>query len=108
MAQAGTLDVGRYMFMVSVSTSHLYDPSCIRCPCCRGSTALHYAALADNVEIMAQLIKAGADPLIRNAQGYKPMQFATRSKHEMFHVCAWSRYFAAEQILNIYSFYNLV
>ncbi|XP_067943504.1 mitochondrial disaggregase-like isoform X1 [Watersipora subatra] len=50
----------------------------------RGSTALHYAALVDNLDIMTALIQAGADPFIVNAQGFKPSQFAATTRLPMF------------------------
>lgn len=52
----------------------------------RGSTALHYAALANNVKITTALISAGADPTIVNAHGYKPAQFAAKEHTDLFEV----------------------
>lgn len=59
----------------------------------RGSTALHYAALADNEQIMSALIQAGADPLIVNAQGFKPSQFAERSRAGTFKVSEHTKWY---------------
>ncbi|KAF6025974.1 CLPB [Bugula neritina] len=50
----------------------------------KGSTALHYAALADDDKIMSALIDTGADPTLVNAQGFRPAQFADPRKNSMF------------------------
>uniref|UniRef100_A0A1B6E1C0 Uncharacterized protein n=1 Tax=Clastoptera arizonana TaxID=38151 RepID=A0A1B6E1C0_9HEMI len=42
----------------------------------QGFTALHYAALTDNVEIVEMLLKAGANPCSQNDTGYKPSDYA--------------------------------
>lgn len=52
----------------------------------RGSAALHYAALIDNVDMMEALIKANADPGIVNAAGFKPSQFAGPRHASLFKV----------------------
>lgn len=39
---------------------------------CKGCTALHYAALIDNAEILQLLLDAGADPTAENQNGHKP------------------------------------
>ena len=41
-----------------------------------GFTALHYAVLVDNVEVVKVLLEAGADPLLENDAGHRPMQYA--------------------------------
>lgn len=42
-----------------------------------GCTALHYAVLADELETVELLLQNGADPLIENDSGHKPLQYAT-------------------------------
>jgi len=59
--------------------------------CFRGSTALHYAALADDDKIMSTLIDTGADPTLVNAQGFRPAQFADPRKNSMFQVRSTGR-----------------
>ncbi|GJQ81472.1 hypothetical protein Trydic_g14628 [Trypoxylus dichotomus] len=41
-----------------------------------GFTALHYAVLTDNLDIVKLLLKAGANPLLENDSGHKPIQYA--------------------------------
>lgn len=41
-----------------------------------GFTALHYAVLTDNIEVVKVLLKAGANPLIENDSGHRPVQYA--------------------------------
>ena len=43
-------------------------------------TPLHAAALAGNTEIVALLIKHGADVNVAKKDGWTPLKFATRSK----------------------------
>ncbi|GLV35763.1 torsin [Carabus blaptoides fortunei] len=45
-----------------------------------GCTALHYAVLADEPEIVQLLLEAGADPCIENDSGLRPIQFANDSE----------------------------
>lgn len=47
---------------------------------------MHYAALADNTDVLWALIQAGADPFIVNAQGFKPSQFAASGRMKAFKV----------------------
>jgi ATP-dependent Clp protease ATP-binding subunit ClpB len=42
----------------------------------RGFTALHYAALANSVEVTDLLLKAGADPVALNSAGHHPSKYA--------------------------------
>ena len=42
----------------------------------KGMTALHWAAIAGDLDGMQVLLDLGADPLCRNAQGLTPGQFA--------------------------------
>jgi len=42
----------------------------------RGCTALHYAALADNIGIINALLEAGANPLKSNDYGHTPLDYA--------------------------------
>lgn len=41
-----------------------------------GFTALHYAALIDNVNIVKLLIKHGANPTMQNDLGHSPIMYA--------------------------------
>ncbi|XP_011681936.2 caseinolytic peptidase B protein homolog isoform X1 [Strongylocentrotus purpuratus] len=42
----------------------------------RGCTALHYAVLSNDINIVRILLEAGADPMITNENGHTPMQYA--------------------------------
>lgn len=42
----------------------------------RGCTPLHYAALADDLEVVKILLEAGADPLKANDYGRTPLDYA--------------------------------
>ena len=42
----------------------------------RGCTALHYAALVDNIGVINALLEAGADPLKANDYGHTPCDYA--------------------------------
>ena len=42
----------------------------------KGCTALHYAVLADDMELVKQLLYAGANPSAENALGHKPCDYA--------------------------------
>lgn len=46
----------------------------------RGCTPLHYAALADNRNIVEMLLEAGADPLIANDYGIVPSEYSQDPK----------------------------
>lgn len=41
-----------------------------------GFTALHYAALTDSIGVVKVLLEYGANPLIENEAGHKPLQYA--------------------------------
>lgn len=41
----------------------------------KGFTALHYAVLADNTELIKTLLDAGADPLVENELGHRPFEY---------------------------------
>lgn len=43
-----------------------------------GFTALHYAALMNNLDMCKLLIKYGADPCVENDAGHKPIQYALK------------------------------
>jgi len=45
----------------------------------RGFTALHYAVLIDDVRVVKALLEAGADPTMKSAAGYLPVDFAQNS-----------------------------
>lgn len=42
-----------------------------------GFTALHYAVLADQAEIVQTLLNAGADPVAENELGHRPADYAS-------------------------------
>ncbi|XP_072170827.1 mitochondrial disaggregase-like [Diadema setosum] len=42
----------------------------------RGCTALHYAVLSNDINIVRILLEAGADPMVENENGHKPVQYA--------------------------------
>nr|XP_054754780.1 caseinolytic peptidase B protein homolog [Lytechinus pictus] len=42
----------------------------------RGCTALHYAVLSNDINIVRILLEAGADPMIANENGHTPIQYA--------------------------------
>lgn len=42
-----------------------------------GCTALHYAVLADEEEIVQMLLETGANPCIENDSGHKPLEYAS-------------------------------
>ncbi|KAK9747134.1 Ankyrin repeats (3 copies) [Popillia japonica] len=41
-----------------------------------GFTALHYAVLTDNLDVVKVLLEAGANPLVENDSGHKAIQYA--------------------------------
>ncbi|XP_041358486.1 caseinolytic peptidase B protein homolog [Gigantopelta aegis] len=43
-------------------------------------TALHYAVLSDNLQIVTILLQAGADPTLENALGHKPIDYVRDSQ----------------------------
>ncbi|XP_046553435.1 caseinolytic peptidase B protein homolog isoform X1 [Haliotis rubra] len=44
----------------------------------KGCTALHYAVLADDTEVVSLLLEAGADPMMENVVGHCPMDYVRR------------------------------
>jgi truncated hemoglobin YjbI len=53
------------------------DPSCVRLQGLRGQTLLHEAALFGEAELAAVLIRAGADPDAKEAEGHTPLYRAS-------------------------------
>jgi hypothetical protein len=45
----------------------------------RGFTALHYVVLVDDIHAVKALLEAGADPTIKTAAGYLPLDLAQHS-----------------------------
>jgi hypothetical protein len=45
----------------------------------RGFTALHYAVITDDIDAVKALLEGGADPTIKTAAGYLPVDFAQHS-----------------------------
>jgi ATP-dependent Clp protease ATP-binding subunit ClpB len=41
----------------------------------RGFTALHYAVIIDDIEVLRALLEGGADPTIKNDSGIIPVDF---------------------------------
>lgn len=44
----------------------------------RGFTALHYAVIIEDIDIVRALLEGGADPTIKNDSGYLPVDFAQK------------------------------
>ena len=42
-----------------------------------GFTPLHYAVIADNIEVVRYLLEQGADPSIENNRGFLPEDYTT-------------------------------
>nr|CAD7567664.1 unnamed protein product [Timema californicum] len=42
----------------------------------QGFTALHYAVLADHIEVVKVLLEKGADPSLENEAGHRPIEYA--------------------------------
>lgn len=42
----------------------------------QGFTALHYAVLADDIEVIQALLEAGANPMKENDAGHRPSDYA--------------------------------
>ena len=53
------------------------DPSCVRLLGLRGQTLLHDAAMAGEPELAAVLIRSGADPNAKEAEGHTPLYRAS-------------------------------
>jgi ATP-dependent Clp protease ATP-binding subunit ClpB len=43
-----------------------------------GFTALHYAVIIENIDVVRALFEGGADPTIKNDSGYLPVDFAQK------------------------------
>lgn len=46
----------------------------------QGFTALHYAVLSDNVEVVEALLQGGANPISVNNAGHRPVDYAQEGK----------------------------
>jgi ATP-dependent Clp protease ATP-binding subunit ClpB len=61
----------------------------------KGFTALHYAILSDNIEVIKILLDYGADPLIENELGHRPFEYCasieTKKLLEIFEKAATKR-----------------
>jgi ATP-dependent Clp protease ATP-binding subunit ClpB len=44
----------------------------------RGFTALHYAVIIEDIDVVRALLEGGADPTIKNDAGYLPVDFAQK------------------------------
>lgn len=44
----------------------------------RGFTALHYAVIIEDIDVVRALLEGGADPTIKNDSGYLPVDFAQK------------------------------
>ncbi|XP_053399271.1 caseinolytic peptidase B protein homolog [Mercenaria mercenaria] len=66
---------------------------------CKGCTALHYAALIDNGEIIKLLLDAGADPTIENVNGHKPEMYAKNPEIKQLLVNSEKNYKAEQEKL---------
>ena len=49
----------------------------------RGTTALHYAVLADNIETVELLMKRGADPNVENEIGHKAIDYVKEDNKQL-------------------------
>ncbi|KAM6521920.1 hypothetical protein FALCPG4_011620 [Fusarium falciforme] len=47
-----------------------------------GNAPIHYAAMYDNIDVLEQLILAGADTIRRDFEGWTPLMIATENGHE--------------------------
>lgn len=45
-----------------------------------GFTALHYAVLSDNIQVAKLLLESGADPLLENDSGHRPVEYASEGE----------------------------
>ncbi|CAK9297050.1 unnamed protein product [Gordionus sp. m RMFG-2023] len=48
----------------------------------KGCTALHYSVLVDNIEMAKFLLNSGANPLVENKNGHKPIDYIKGEKME--------------------------
>lgn len=50
-----------------------------------GESPVHAAAFSGSLPVCKQLVAAGADPFLKNQDGYIPTEVAKRNKHGMVH-----------------------
>ena len=67
----------------------------------QGSTCLHYASAWGNLKAVRVLIRAGADPLFRNRDGWTPQYYSITVQAEVYYrnmVDDWEKWKAEEAI----------
>jgi hypothetical protein len=72
-----------YIFPLAFKSSSV-SPTLLRlCFCQNGESALHAAALSGSLPVCKQLIAAGADPNLKNQEGFTAAEVAQRHKHNV-------------------------